>query len=206
VIAVRAYGEVAKDARRQVILDAAAALFEEKRSLPTASAIAEASNLAKGTIYRYFESREEIFTTLVLEWWSAALDELETDIGSAGTAREAREIFPAQFCGLITNRPLLMQLDSILPDLKSTMSEASRERFGGALNARLAISGECLEAVLDLPVGRGVQLLLRCHAFSRGLWQSFGHLEKMACSAEQIPAFSIELHDAISEYWRGALS
>jgi AcrR family transcriptional regulator len=113
MIAVRAYDAVAKDIRRQTILDAAATLYTKHQSLPTASAIAAASNLAKGTIYRYFDSREDIFTTLVLDWWSTALDELEKHLRVAGSAHEARQVFPAHFCRLIIERPLLMQLDAV---------------------------------------------------------------------------------------------
>ena len=203
---VRAYGEVAKDARRQAILDAAATLFKEQQSLPTAAAIAEASNLAKGTIYRYFESREALFSALVLEWWSLALDELESCLCGAGEAQQARHIFPIQFCLIITDRPLSMQLDSLIPDLKSTMPRGSREQFSNALVKRLGLAGECLEAVLELPSGRGMELLLRCHAFARGLWQSFGHLEQTPCTERpQSPSFSDELRNSIAEYWRGAL-
>lgn len=136
MIAVRAYDAVAKNVRRQTILDAAATLYTKHQSLPTASAIAAASNLAN----RYFDSREDIFTTLVLDWWSIVLDELEKHLRIAGSAHETRQVFPAHFCRLIIERPLLMQLDAVLPDLKSTMSHTSRESF---YNAPVVQVGRC---------------------------------------------------------------
>ena len=62
----RAIAEDEKLAKRRSILDAALALYlENSRELPSVSRIAEASGLAKGTVYLYFRTKEEIFLALL---------------------------------------------------------------------------------------------------------------------------------------------
>ena len=57
-----------KVARREAILKAAKAVFTEKGLLAsTIDDVAERSEVAKGTIYRYFKSKEEMLTALVDE-------------------------------------------------------------------------------------------------------------------------------------------
>src|SRR5579872_4504902 len=72
----RAVTEALKDARRDAILAAAQALFCKKPFESIAmSDIAAAAGVAKGTLYLYFRTREEIFLALLtreLSAWLAA--------------------------------------------------------------------------------------------------------------------------------------
>src|SRR6201991_3094442 len=55
-----------KEARRDVILAAARTLFlRDPEKLPSAAAIATEAGLAKGTVYLYFATKEEIFMDLL---------------------------------------------------------------------------------------------------------------------------------------------
>jgi len=57
-----------RGARRRVILDAAKAVFDERGFLnATMEEIAERSELAVGTLYRYFQSKEELYVSLLFE-------------------------------------------------------------------------------------------------------------------------------------------
>jgi AcrR family transcriptional regulator len=70
----RAVTEALKDARREAILAAAMALFCEKDFGSIAmSEIAAAAGLAKGTLYLYFRTREEIFLALLTREYSSWL-------------------------------------------------------------------------------------------------------------------------------------
>ncbi len=197
----RAYDEAAKGMRRQTILDAADHLFSDELVLPTASRIAEAAGLAKGTLYRYFESLESIFATLLLVRWSQALDELEAKFEADVSQTNAIEAIVASFVMLFESKPILMLLDGMLPEFKRGMSEDARQCFNAELTERMTQTGGAIERALGLPAGRGFQLLVRSHAFARGLWQSCD------ASRETIPptSFSEELRSALTEYWRGAL-
>ena len=73
-------------------------------------------------------------------------------------------------------------------------------------------TGKAMDAVLALPEGRGVQLLMRTYALTRGLWQSYQHAEETlragiaAPHSLTAPPFRQELLEALTEYWRGALT
>ena len=57
-----------KAVRRETILDAARGVFAEKGLLAsTIDEIAERAEVAKGTIYLYFKSKDEMFTALLNE-------------------------------------------------------------------------------------------------------------------------------------------
>ena len=57
-----------KDARPQELLDAALALFVEKGFAATRSEeIAARAGVAKGTLYRYYPSKDELFKAMVRE-------------------------------------------------------------------------------------------------------------------------------------------
>ena len=53
-----------KEARRQTILDAAEHLFAERHELANVADVARAAGLAKGTVYLYFETKEELYLAL----------------------------------------------------------------------------------------------------------------------------------------------
>ncbi len=63
---VRALDTDDKEARRQAILDAAERLFAEHHSTANVADVAEAAGLAKGTVYLYFQTKEEIYLALHL--------------------------------------------------------------------------------------------------------------------------------------------
>ena len=203
--APRAYGDAAKDARRQLILDAADRLFGNERVLPSAAQIAEAAGLAKGTIYLYFRSREDMFATLLREKWAIILEALDARVAPIETPADVVAAVIDGLVTLIEAQPGLMPLDAMLAELKTGMSEEARVQFHTVTSERIAKLATSLDRGLSLPAGRGVQLLVRTHAFARGLWQSFDGLEVACDVAAMMPLFSSELRAALVEYWRGAL-
>ena len=203
--APRAYGQAAKDDRRQHILSVVDRLLSEEHVLPTASSIADAAGLAKGTIFLYFESREEIFAALLLDGWFCLLDELEAKLDVDGSRSGAVEAFLSSFVSLVQNRPSLMFLDAMLTDFKRKMSEAARHHFHAALHDRMDQVGGTLDVVLTLAPGRGCQLLVRSHAFARGLWQSFDPVGETCKPALPDRSYAQELREALAEYWSGAV-
>src|SRR6516164_8593225 len=76
---LRMRGARAKEGRREAIVDAAAALFAARAiDELTMDEVARRASLAKGTLYLYFATKEELFLGLVereLWAWFDALDE-----------------------------------------------------------------------------------------------------------------------------------
>lgn len=74
---LRAIDDNEKALKRQSILDAAARIFaKDLNNLPSVISIAKASGLAKGTVYLYFKTKEEIFLALLSEQYETLLLEI----------------------------------------------------------------------------------------------------------------------------------
>ena len=82
-----------KDARPQEILDAALAVFAEKGFAATRmDDIAARAGVTKGTIYLYFDSKEEVFKSLVRESIGTTLSAVVASAGAfEGSARALLE-------------------------------------------------------------------------------------------------------------------
>ena len=64
--------------REQVILGAALGLFDRDDWLSvTVDQIADAAEIGKGTIYKHFSSKEDLYARLTLDFYYGLLEELE---------------------------------------------------------------------------------------------------------------------------------
>lgn len=103
-----------KQLRRRTILSAADELLSgggvDSVSL---NAIAERAGLAKSNLYRYFESREEIFLQLLLDDWEASARTLEHELVKLAGSNDAASVARV-LARLPADRPRLGQLVSVL--------------------------------------------------------------------------------------------
>lgn len=170
----RARSDAQKQQRRQAILDAAWELY---RTTPydaiTIAGVAERVNLAKGTIYLYFKTKEELFLALQeqqLNAWFDTLDqqlrETETQLDTQAIARLLSESVVAQ--------PDFTRLLAILhPVIEQNIEHEAARAFKRFLHQRLAETGSFIEQRLAfLQPGMGAQLLLWAYALVIG----FKHL------------------------------
>lgn len=202
-----------KAVRRGAILDAALTLFlEDTRRFPTISAIADRTGLAKGTVYLYFESKEDIFTALLTDEWDALLAVFTAAFEAAGRD-EAAARFIAAFAGFIEARPYFLRLDSLgYALLADTLSPDSFWSFKAHFAEAVAHAGKAADTALRLPAGRGEVLLTRSYAMVRGLWQLSDVPDALRDDPRHVthpldPAdFAQALRASLSEYWRGALA
>ena len=78
--------------RRSEILQAAREIFMQKGySGTTISAIAKAAELATGTIYLYFESKDALYVELLTEGYTLLVDYLERGVNSSDDPKQAAE-------------------------------------------------------------------------------------------------------------------
>ena len=215
ITATHAHASEDKAARRAAILRAATALFAEGEGrLPTAAEIASATGLAKGTVYLYFRTKEEIFAALLLEGWSVVMEESEALLQATKGTRAAKvSAFLAALVAHLEGHPELLRLDALgYGVLEKNMLRETLEIHKAEFMMRLEKTGSVLDAALRIPKGRGIQLLMRTYALTRGLWQSYQHTEETLSAgvlvSQKLVAnpFSLELCEALTEYWRGALS
>lgn len=210
-MARRAYAAEDKDARRQAILKAAGDLFGAGAGeLPSVTEVAVAAGLAKGTVYLYFRTEGAIFTSILQDGWGEVIGELERTFRPGGGTRSDKvAAFLASYVGHVERHPELLQLDSLGHGvLERNLDAETLAAFKRTLLDRLVVGAAVLEVALDLSPGRGLQLLTRTYAMTRGLWQSFDHKRHPAGQPlNPHPGdFGTELLDALSEYWRGALA
>ena len=210
-MAKRAYAAEDKDARRQAILNAASDLFVAGGGkLPSVAQIATAVGLAKGTVYLYFRTKGAIFTSILQDGWGEVIGELERTFRPAdGSRADKVAAFLSSYVGYVEHHPELLQLDSLGHGiLEHNLEAETLLAFKRALLDRLTVGAKVLEGALGLSPGRGLQLLTRTYAMTRGLWQSFDRSQHPVGQplSPLCGGFGTELLDALSEYWRGALA
>ncbi len=214
-IASHAHALEDKAARRAAILRAADALFAAGRGdLPTAAEIASAAGLAKGTVYLYFRTKEEIFAALLLEKWSAVMQESHALLQTSKGTRAARvNAFLTALVTHLEDHPELLRLDALgYGVLERNMARDELTAHKAEYMMRVEETGRVIDTALRIPEGRGMQLLMRTYALTRGLWQSYQHKEATLLAGVPVAhgflerPFGREIREALMEYWRGALS
>ena len=197
--------------RRLAILDTAWQLFQgTPYQQITMSEVAERAGLAKGTLYLYFKTKEELFLVLLEQQLATWFDEVDAQLrarqGASGIAQVA-----ALVCGSLERRPGLTRLLAMLHNiLEQNIDYDAALRFKRMLLARMSGTGTLLEGSLPfLAPGQGAHLLLQAHALIIGL----RHLADPAPVARQalaepemapfVIAFAPEFLDAFTALMRG---
>ncbi len=199
-----------KSERRAAIVQAAEALL---RRAPmgafSVDALAQRAGLAKGTVYLYFRSREEVLLAVHAANAQRMFDALERALDAPAVnatvvVRATRE-FLREHPGFL---PLASTCRSMLEN--NIGAEAALE-FKRALGTRLSRLGARVEEVYPrLAPGAGVALLMNCYALMIGLWQL---ADAPACLRDvmqrpDMKVFRIDLEKqlmaALSDLWRAA--
>ncbi len=172
LIARRATNETQKEAKRDAILIGARAVFSETGFWEASMAmIAKRSGLAKGTVYLYFNSKEEIFLSLTSVEIEAWLDMVD---------RQLLENGPCDIDGFIDlllvsmeGRDSLIRLLTLLHlVLENNVTYEAALTFKQNLGRRTLYTGSLVETALGfLQPGQGVSLLLNIHCLVVGWGQ-----------------------------------
>ena len=167
----RAVRDEQKLERRHNISETAWQMFlQTNYEAVTIASVAEASGLAKGTIYLYFKTKEELFLSIQEQQLSAWFDDvyarLEVTSGNCTVPQVVSII-----CNTLIHRPGLTRLLAILHiTLEHNVDYESALRFKHMLLRHLLQTGTLLEQCLPfLTQGEGIQLLLHSHALVIGL-------------------------------------
>lgn len=170
---VRARQVHQKEERRQEILSAAAGLFGTATfQTITMADIARESRLAKGTIFIYFKTKEEIFLTLAEEGFLGFFEALDESLDSSKVPLKAGPL-ASQVADALASRPLLPRLLGILhPLLEHNVDRLALLRFREFLANRATRTARKLEQRLPtLGPGQGLELMLQIHALVLGAAQ-----------------------------------
>jgi AcrR family transcriptional regulator len=201
-----------KQERYDALLDAALRLLARAPDrVPSVADVAEAAGLAKGTVYLYFPSKEELLLALHernMHGFFIALTALVEGPGpvtlDATIALTKRHLIAPPLVLLLAARCFGMMAHCI----PAAAAAEYRER----VSDRLLRAGAGLERHFpDLGPGGGARLLRQSYALIIGLWQmsAAGGAPCATAAARQPPAFAWryddELDRALRTLWTGTI-
>jgi len=116
VINVRARNDEDKLERRQAILAAAAELWEETTYADfTMAAVAERAGIVKGTVYLYFETKEQLFLALISEMLGGYFDDVDAGLAEGGRWSKSRVV--QVLAGALDGRDSFIQMLTVLGNI-----------------------------------------------------------------------------------------
>jgi AcrR family transcriptional regulator len=205
----------AKQQRRHNFIAAARRLFLQQQRLPAVADIAADTGLAKGTVYRYFRSKEEIFIAMLQDDFAALFAALTPVIaGLSDDAEQAAANFAQAYSRQLQQLPTLLPLAAMLNAvLEHKLSTAVLKQFKQLLAGALQQSGQLLASrVKTISAAEGSTLLLHNYALTLGLWQTLQYPPAVQLLLQHEPElrslqrdFTTELTAAIAQQWLGAL-
>ena len=201
---LRALGDDEKQAKRQVILDAADGLFAQRHELANVADIALAAGLAKGTVYLYFQSKEEIYLALHLRHMERFLGALIARLDSESAFRfdELTALVSLHMLSDSNDLPLGACCTGFAA---GAVSSAAAENFQTCLTAWLESAGAGLERHFPkLSRGEGARLLNHSYAFMIGLYSLMRSEQSGGLKCAQIQgmgSFQQEALLALTRYW-----
>lgn len=176
VISRRARSQDQKGERRQEILAAAITLLREKPYHKiTMADVAKKAGMAKGTLFLYFGTKEELFLVIVsreFERWFDAMDRAFTDIVEGSEPGSGDRVLTA-LRGMLKEDSLLVSLIPILHTiLEQNIGYDKAKEFKEMLGQRLRHTGMLLEKCLTfVEKGQGTTFLLWMYALVIGFTQ-----------------------------------
>ena len=213
IVRARATREEEKFERRNEILDAAERLFTERPDgLPSMDELAEAAGVAKGTLYLYFPSKEEVLVELHERYLNDFFDRLSAALAAKPdfAIEDLLELTRTQ----VLEHPMRLSLASLVVGLteRSIPPEAAL-RFKMALGKRLIEIGGGLGRAFRLPAESCTRLLNVSYGLVLGLWQLKGcmgseryqHLLDPAIARAFVTEYPHETMEALRTLWTGAV-
>ncbi len=197
----RAISEEQKQARRSAVIIAASELFLEAGFFDVSmSMIAKRAGVAKGTVYIYFETKEEIFLTLLLEELGDWLEQLK-EVLCQHTNPLSNEQFVALFKRDFEHRMKMVRLISLMHMvLEKNVSYEQALAFKLKLIALMQGVSPMIEKALPyLPPGAGNQILVEFHSLLIG-WSNITETSPILEKVHEHPdiqGLRFDLQDAL---------
>ncbi|MFD2231477.1 TetR family transcriptional regulator [Alkalimarinus sediminis] len=212
---LRAIDDSEKAARRQSILDAAKTLYlADTSALPSVISIARKAGLAKGTVYLYFKTKEEIFLAMLSEDYQTLMIEVIKLLDAPSSPDELVDDLLTTLIRFLDDNPLFMPLASMAsPVLEQNVEIKIVGEFKLMLIDKINLIDELFrKAFPQFPEGQCGSLLLHTNALILGLWQMQNWPEKLKPLQQQypfntvIPDFKKDLALSLKNLWKGALN
>ena len=173
----RARSEEQREARRQAILGAAAAMLDEMPvAQVTLNALSRRAGLAKSNVLRYFESREAVLLELLDSAWQDWLVQLDKDLEDAvdvaAPVADRSDQLSGAVAASLAARPMLCDLISAQAGvLERNVSPQVAAQYKRASMAGIsALGGLMLRSVTELGEPGAVRLAGAAVMMTGALW------------------------------------
>jgi AcrR family transcriptional regulator len=213
IVRARATREEDKVERRREILDAAERLFRERpEGLASMDELAELAGVAKGTLYLYFPSKEEVLIGLHERNMGGFFAKLQAAL-AAGRRFGLEDLLGLGRKELVEQPARLALASHVVGLTERHVPPETALRFKMALGEQLLTAGAALDRVFGLPEGEGVRLLNASYAIMLGMWQLKGCMgaERYRALLEPkiarafVNEYPAETDAAIRTLWQGAI-
>jgi AcrR family transcriptional regulator len=204
----RAIGAEGKSERRAAIVRAAAALSSQD-VLVSMDSLARKCGLAKGTLYLYFRSREELLLAVHEKQTHEVFDVVEKALAAPGA--DAQSVLKAGMRYLKAHSEFYPLAANCRYMLDTNVSMETALAFKLGIGRRLDVLGRGIESLYKgMKSGEGAALLMNSYALIIGLWQQ---ADTPACLREvmQRPDMKIfridyekQLSGALLDLWEAA--
>jgi AcrR family transcriptional regulator len=172
----RAYSEEARQERETDIINSAERLLLERGYFAiNMDQVAQTAGLAKGTVYLYFKTKEELFLTVFERQAVVWFDEIAQTL-SESVLTPSREALADLLVHSLADKLLLTRLvalSTVLFEYNVSLERARTHKVW--IFNRLAITGKLIDEKFNLSQGQGVELLFRTFIIVAGL-EGFTHL------------------------------
>lgn len=207
----RAIGTEDKEERRQAILDAAQKLYvKHPGRMASVSEVAEAARLAKGTVYLYFPSKEEMLLALherhVAEFFARLMRRL-----ASPEPADFDTVFAITLRYLIRGPGYLSLTSRCFGLMDREIPAQAALAFKARVAATLQVAGTALERHFPLLPGSGVTMLLHSYGLIVGLWQLLHPNERFGKAMDRPELKSLkrdyegEIEQALRALWNGSM-
>lgn len=188
----RAIRDDQKEVRRQAILDVAWTLYQaQPYEAINMQEVATHSGLAKGTLYLYFQTKEELFLAVLEQQFDKWMEEL---IGLLAHLPQPSlpEVVVQTFSHSLNEHPALLRLLAMSHSiLEQNVSIEGVMNFKANTYTRLDKIGSYLERLLpQLKTGEGALFLLYGNALIVGLYGMANPMPKVAEALATTPALN----------------
>lgn len=167
----RARAPEQKTARKAHILAVATECFlANPAQLPSVAGVATSAGIAKGTVYLYFQTKEEIFLEVFIEQLRQLLGSVIRD-GIDSTAEFSQQL-ARHLLHFHHRQPAFLPLASRLHTiLEQNLSTTRLMQFKETLCLLLSETGHTIDSRFHYPKGFSERGLIQSYAALTGLWQ-----------------------------------
>ena len=211
----RAIDPADKEKKRTALLMAARDLFlADPGQLPSVSAIAKRCGFAKGTVYLYFKTKEEIFLMLLCEGHSRLHEQVTQKLaGSSYSQLEFVEKLTKCICDYVEQHPEYLPLFSFsLSVIEQNVSLEEVRDFKLKQIEHLNQFAQQVTNNLPMSFDDAKQIIMQTYALVLGIWQTGTCSSKLAPLLGEDPMFELlttpfrrQVESAIKQLWLGSI-